>query len=157
MVENLYEWSIRTKSPYKLYYLRYKIKLKLIPSEVPSYSGFQAAVDTPRGKFSDLSARLQKFSDNSSFLSKSSHKRYYYSAQPILHDSNFQTVTITWYRLSRSKVYSFHTLSTFLTPLNQELWSIVLWIVNIFDIIKSITMVYRYIVDDIFLFLAREP
>ena len=74
-----------------------------------------------------------------------------------IYDSNFQNVTITWYRLSMLMVYPSHTLSTFLTPLNQELWSIVLWIVNIFDIIKSITMVYRYIVDDIFLFLAREP
>ena len=50
-------------------------------------------------------------------------------------------VTITWYRLSRLTVYSSHTLSTFLTSLNQELWSIVLWIVDIFDIIKSRTMV----------------
>ena len=31
------------------------------------------------------------------------------------------------------------------------------YIVHIFDTIKSRTMVYRYIVDDIFLFLAREP
>ena len=33
------------------------------------YSGLQATVKPPRGKFSDLSARLRKFSDNSSFLS----------------------------------------------------------------------------------------
>ena len=80
-----------------------------------------------------------------------------HSRMPNLHDSNFQNVTITWYRLSMLMVYPSHTLSTFLTPLNQELWSIVLWSVHLFDIIKSITMVYRYIVDDIFLFLAREP
>ena len=59
------------------------------------------------------------------------------------HHLHSQNVTITWYRLSRLTVYSSHTLSTFLTPLNQELWSIVLCIVNIFDIIKSRTMVYR--------------
>ena len=66
-----------------------------------------------------------------------------YSAEPILHDPNFQNVTITWYRLSRFTVYLSHTLSTFLTLLNQERWSIVLWIVNIFDTIKSRKMVYR--------------
>ena len=37
---------------------------------------------------------------------------------PNLHDSNFQNVTITWYRLSMLMVYPSHTLSTFLTPLN---------------------------------------
>ena len=52
--------------------------------------------------------------------------------------TSFQNVTITWYRLSRSKVYLSHTLSTFLTSrtmacrytlltfltqLNQERWS----------------------------------
>ena len=66
-----------------------------------------------------------------------------YSAEPILHDPNFQNVTITWYRLSRLTVYPSHTLLTFLTPLNQEPWTIVLWIVDIFDIIKSRAMVYR--------------
>ena len=60
-----------------------------------------------------------------------------YSASPMLHHLNFQNVTITWYRLSRSKVYLSHTLSTFLTSrtmacrytlltfltqLNQERW-----------------------------------
>ena len=62
-------------------------------------------------------------------------------SRSILHDPNFQNVTITWYRLSRFTVYLSHTLSTFLTPLNQERWSIALWIVDIFDIIKSRTMV----------------
>ena len=80
-----------------------------------------------------------------------------HSRMPNLHDSNFQNVTITWYRLSILMVYPSHTLSTFLTPLNQERWSIVLWSVHIFVIIKSKTMVYRYIVDDIFLFFTREP
>ena len=42
-----------------------------------------------------------------------------YSAQPNLHDSNFQNVTITWYRLSKLMVYPSHTLQTFLTSLNQ--------------------------------------
>ena len=32
----------------------------------------------------------------------------------------YENVTITWYRLSRSKVYLSRTLMTFLTPLNQE-------------------------------------
>ena len=86
-------------------------------------------------------------------------ENYYYSARPILLDPNFQNVTITWYRLSRSKVYPFHTLLTFLTPLNQERGlsfygvsiflpplnqerlSIVLWSVDIFTTIKSRTMV----------------
>ena len=36
-----------------------------------------------------------------------------------------------------------YIVDIFLTPLNQERWSIVLWIVNIFVIIKSRTMVYR--------------
>ena len=36
---------------------------------------------------------------------------------------------------------SSHTLSTFLPPLNQKRWSIVLWSVDIFDIIKSRTLV----------------
>ena len=33
---------------------------------------------------------------------------------------SYKHVTVTWYRLSRSKVYSSHTLTTLLTPLNQE-------------------------------------
>ena len=59
-------------------YLSYSTLVPSYLRSLPTYSGFQAAVDTPRGKFSDLSAWLQKFSDNSSFLSKSSHIRYYY-------------------------------------------------------------------------------
>jgi len=46
-----------------------------------------------------------------------------YSASRSYTTPTSQNVTITWYRLSRSKVYSSHTLLTFLTPLNQERWS----------------------------------
>ena len=47
----------------------------------------------------------------------------FYSASRSYTTPTSQNVTITWYRLSRSKVYSSHTLLTFLTPLNQERWS----------------------------------
>ena len=50
----LFIFNLRTKVPLIFYYL--------------SYSGFQALWTPPRGKFSDLSARLRKFPDNLSFL-----------------------------------------------------------------------------------------
>ena len=50
---------------------------------------------------------------------------FFHRSSIIRHSRSYTTptskhVTITWYRLSRSKVYSSHTLTTFLTPLNQE-------------------------------------
>ena len=69
---------------------------------------------------------------------------YFYSAKPIIHHLiNFQNVTITWYRLSRSKVYPSHTLLlTFLTLLNQERWTSATYIVDdIFYTVKSRTTV----------------
>ena len=41
-------------------------------------------------------------------------------AMPMLHDLNSQNVTITWYRLSRLLFCLSHTLSPFLTLLNQK-------------------------------------
>ena len=69
----------------------------------------------------------------------------------------YENVTITWYRLSRSKVYSFLTLLTFLTPLNQERWSSATYSCRHFlhRKIKNDGLSVSYIVH-IFGFLAPE-
>ena len=96
---------------------------------------FRQVWSAPRGKISDLSAWLRKFSDNSSFSSKSSLIRYYYLFYYDTFVLLFGIADLTRPQLPKcnNHLVSFIKVYGLFVP----------YIVDIFYTIKSRTMVYR--------------